>query len=540
MDPDPGFRQVKLADALARGRSVPAYDAYVTYGHNIGTGASPAPTAGVRWRSPVPPDRHGALPAGAAGRARGPVHDGDELDPAGDGRPRGPQLRHEGRAVRPIRRSARSGGPSHGGGGRGTGRSPLRADPLRLAAGRRTRRHPILRQLPRLPAGIRWRVQRRQGRVPRSAGRLVQRSRTRPTWPTGARSSSRKTAWPTTFRRARACSRWPTQTRPRPRSRGSTPNPSATRGPPAASPRSTSTRAWCCGGSSTTWASTTPRCGDEPNWPASTGTVVSTRPSGGRALPATPPSSSPRGWTSRPAVADRVYVGPALVRIERWEVVDVLTEFRRVLRPGGRIRAAVYDVEVAVDAWRTRRPRLLLGSGRGARCRVHRPGPRSRHGPEPVHRPVARRRPRGSRFCRRPRPGTGGDGGSRASPRRPRRVRRPLLFRRGSQPGRLAPVVADRRAGRRPPRLGRPGRASLRRRVDGAASAEVLADLPPGRPGTLGRHGRGDRGPARRCRRSGGPSGPDGGADARPDLRVPHRAVRRRHLLRVDPRGASR
>jgi hypothetical protein len=50
MDPDPGFRQVKLANDLARGRPVPAYDAYYTYGQNIGTGRSTAPTAGVRWR----------------------------------------------------------------------------------------------------------------------------------------------------------------------------------------------------------------------------------------------------------------------------------------------------------------------------------------------------------------------------------------------------------------------------------------------------------------------------------------------------------
>jgi hypothetical protein len=50
LDPDPGFRQVKLADALARGRPVPDYDAYYTYGQNIGTPRSPTPTAGVRWR----------------------------------------------------------------------------------------------------------------------------------------------------------------------------------------------------------------------------------------------------------------------------------------------------------------------------------------------------------------------------------------------------------------------------------------------------------------------------------------------------------
>lgn len=50
LDPDPGFRQVKMANALMSGGSVPAYDAYYTYGHNIGTTASPAPTVGVQWR----------------------------------------------------------------------------------------------------------------------------------------------------------------------------------------------------------------------------------------------------------------------------------------------------------------------------------------------------------------------------------------------------------------------------------------------------------------------------------------------------------
>jgi hypothetical protein len=50
LDPDPGFRQVKLARAAANGRPVPRYDAYYTYGHNVGTPRSAAPTAGLRWR----------------------------------------------------------------------------------------------------------------------------------------------------------------------------------------------------------------------------------------------------------------------------------------------------------------------------------------------------------------------------------------------------------------------------------------------------------------------------------------------------------
>jgi hypothetical protein len=49
LDPDPGFRQVKLANAVAKGRPVPPYDAYYTYGQNVGTARSTAPTSGVRW-----------------------------------------------------------------------------------------------------------------------------------------------------------------------------------------------------------------------------------------------------------------------------------------------------------------------------------------------------------------------------------------------------------------------------------------------------------------------------------------------------------
>jgi hypothetical protein len=50
MDPDPGFRQIKMQAEIDRGRAVPSYDAYYTYGHNIGTDRSAAPTAGVHWR----------------------------------------------------------------------------------------------------------------------------------------------------------------------------------------------------------------------------------------------------------------------------------------------------------------------------------------------------------------------------------------------------------------------------------------------------------------------------------------------------------
>ncbi|MCZ7525869.1 MAG: glycosyltransferase [Acidimicrobiia bacterium] len=50
LDPDPGFRQVKLENARRRGEPMPDYDAYYTYGRHIGSARSPAPTAGLPWR----------------------------------------------------------------------------------------------------------------------------------------------------------------------------------------------------------------------------------------------------------------------------------------------------------------------------------------------------------------------------------------------------------------------------------------------------------------------------------------------------------
>jgi hypothetical protein len=50
LDPDPGFRQVQMAKAVASGAAPVRYDACYTYGHNIGTDRSPAPLAGVPWR----------------------------------------------------------------------------------------------------------------------------------------------------------------------------------------------------------------------------------------------------------------------------------------------------------------------------------------------------------------------------------------------------------------------------------------------------------------------------------------------------------
>jgi len=50
LDPDPGHRQIGMERARRRGTDAPRYDAYYTYGHNIGTPRSPAPTAGRTWR----------------------------------------------------------------------------------------------------------------------------------------------------------------------------------------------------------------------------------------------------------------------------------------------------------------------------------------------------------------------------------------------------------------------------------------------------------------------------------------------------------
>ena len=48
------------------------------------------------------------------------------------------------------------------------------------------------------------------------------------------------------------------------------------------------------------------------------------------------------------------YIGPAIGRIDTWDLPVVLEEFRRVLRPGGTLRVAAYDVEAAIDAYRRR------------------------------------------------------------------------------------------------------------------------------------------------------------------------------------------
>ena len=50
IDPDPGYRQIKMHNEAAQGAPLPRYDAYYTYGARIADGSSPTPTAGLDWR----------------------------------------------------------------------------------------------------------------------------------------------------------------------------------------------------------------------------------------------------------------------------------------------------------------------------------------------------------------------------------------------------------------------------------------------------------------------------------------------------------
>jgi hypothetical protein len=52
---EPGLTQMRMELALAAGAALPQYDIYYTTGLNVGTAASPAPTAGRQWRTIVDP-----------------------------------------------------------------------------------------------------------------------------------------------------------------------------------------------------------------------------------------------------------------------------------------------------------------------------------------------------------------------------------------------------------------------------------------------------------------------------------------------------
>ena len=52
---EPGLTQMRMELKLADGEALPQYDVYYTTGLNVGTAASPAPTAGRHWRTIVDP-----------------------------------------------------------------------------------------------------------------------------------------------------------------------------------------------------------------------------------------------------------------------------------------------------------------------------------------------------------------------------------------------------------------------------------------------------------------------------------------------------
>jgi hypothetical protein len=52
---EPGLTQMRMELKLAAGAALPQYDIYYTTGLNVGTAASPAPTAGRQWRTIVDP-----------------------------------------------------------------------------------------------------------------------------------------------------------------------------------------------------------------------------------------------------------------------------------------------------------------------------------------------------------------------------------------------------------------------------------------------------------------------------------------------------
>jgi hypothetical protein len=52
---EPGLTQMRMELKLAAGEALPQYDVYYTTGLNVGTAASPAPTAGRHWRTIVDP-----------------------------------------------------------------------------------------------------------------------------------------------------------------------------------------------------------------------------------------------------------------------------------------------------------------------------------------------------------------------------------------------------------------------------------------------------------------------------------------------------
>ena len=65
IDGEPGFTQIKMANNLSAGMSVPVYDHYFTTGKNIGRAENPAPDLGISWKylyHPVDTDLFNPIP----------------------------------------------------------------------------------------------------------------------------------------------------------------------------------------------------------------------------------------------------------------------------------------------------------------------------------------------------------------------------------------------------------------------------------------------------------------------------------------------
>ena len=59
---------------------------------------------------------------------------------------------------------------------------------------------------------------------------------------------------------------------------------------------------------------------------------------------------------------DEIYSCGVIIYFDRYEVVDVLAEWRRVLKPGGLLRTSLADFEMMVENYLTNGKDLLLRS----------------------------------------------------------------------------------------------------------------------------------------------------------------------------------
>jgi GT2 family glycosyltransferase len=76
-----------------------------------------------------------------------------------------------------------------------------------------------------------------------------------------------------------------------------------------------------------------------------------TAPEGWHDLASAPSEIARNGLDVGVGEFDAVFVGPSIGQVVPWELVDVLTEFRRVITAGGRIHVAAYDLDASVLAY---------------------------------------------------------------------------------------------------------------------------------------------------------------------------------------------